>query len=109
MKNRSNQRLESITTGTLIVGVDIAKHVHWARFVDCRGMEIGKAVSFPNDRQGFEKIVARIEEICKRNRKESVLIGLEPTGHYWKTLANYLAERGHRVVGVNPYDGHVEK
>lgn len=107
MRNGSNQRLEEITIGTLIVGVDIAKKIHWARFVDYRGVELCKAISFPNDRQGFERIVARIEEVCKQNQMESVVIGMEPTGHYWKTLANYLVERGYRVVGVNPY--HTKK
>ena len=86
MKNRTNARLEEITTRTLVVGVDIAKKVHWVRFVDYRGVEFGKAVSFQNDRLGFEKIVARIGEVCKQNRLGSVLIGMEPTGHYWKTL-----------------------
>jgi transposase len=70
-------------------------------------MELGKAVSFPNNRQGFEKIVAKIEEVCKQNKMETVLIGMEPTGHYWKTLANYLIGNGYRVVGVNPY--HTKK
>ncbi|WP_241422431.1 IS110 family transposase [Candidatus Contubernalis alkaliaceticus] len=28
---------------------------------------------------------------------------MEPTGHYWKTLANYLIFRQIRVVMVNPY------
>jgi len=60
MKNRMNQKLEEITVGTLIVGVDVAKSVQWARFVDYRGVEIGKAISFKNNRQGFENIVARI-------------------------------------------------
>ncbi len=27
---------------------------------------------------------------------------MEPTGHYWKPLANYLPECGFTVVGVNP-------
>ena len=111
MKNRTNQRLEEITAGTLIVGVDVAKSVQWARFVDYRGVEIGKALSFQNNRKGFESIVARIHEICKmkmlRYAIETVMIGMEPTGHYWKALANYLIEAGYRVVGVNPY--HTKK
>ena len=31
MKNRTNQRIEEVSIGTLIVGVDIAKTVHWTR------------------------------------------------------------------------------
>lgn len=64
MKSKADQRLEAISSTTLIVGVDIAKAVHWARFTDYRGMEIGKAISFNCDRQGFDSIVARIEMIC---------------------------------------------
>ena len=111
MKNRTNQRLEEITAGTLIVGVDVAKTVQWARFVDYRGVEIGKAVSFQNNKQGFESIVAKIREIYNlkpvRYPFENVIIGMEPTGHYWKALANYLMQNGYRVVGVNPY--HTKK
>jgi len=111
MKNRTNQRLEEITANTLIVGVDVAKSLQWARFVDYRGVEIGKALSFQNDRKGFESIVTRIREHC--NSKilcypiETAIIGMEPTGHYWKPLANYLMKAGYRVVGVNPY--HTKK
>lgn len=111
MKNRTNQRIEEITAGTLIVGVDVAKTVQWARFVDYRGVEVGKAMSFQNNRQGFESIVARIREICNmkavRYQFEKVIIGMEPTGHYWKALANYLMKAGYKVVGVNPY--HTKK
>ena len=110
-KNRTNQRLEEITVGTLIVGVDVAKAVHWARFVDYRGMEIGKGVSFRSDRQGFEKIVSKIVENCNhkvlRQPFDRVVIGMEPTGHYWKTLASYLMDAGYKVVCVNPY--HTKK
>jgi len=111
MKNRTDLRLEEITEGTLVVGVDIAKHEQWARFVDYRGVEIGKALKFKNNLQGFESIVAKICEICKLKTLkypiEQVVIGMEPTGHYWKPLANYLIKAGYRVVGVNPY--HTKK
>ena len=111
MKNRTDKRLEEITAGTLIVGVDVAKSVHWARLVDYRGVEFGKALSFKNNRQGYESIVTRINAV--RNMKilrypiETVMIGMEPTGHYWKPLANYLMKTGCRVVCVNPY--HTKK
>jgi len=113
MDRRTNQRLEEITPTTLIIGIDIAKSVQWARAVDYRGIEIGKAISFKNNRQGFDSIVAWINTI--RNLKvlrrpvcfDSILIGMEPTGHYWKALANYLIKAGYRVVGVNPY--HTKK
>jgi transposase len=111
MKNRTSQKLEEITAGTLIVGVDIAREEQWARFTDYRGVEIGKALKFKNNQQGFESIVARIREICKLKTNkypiDNIIIGMEPTGHYWKTLANYLMNERFRVVCVNPY--HTKK
>ena len=111
MKNQTSKRIEEITTGTLIVGVDIAKEVHWARFVDYRGVEHGKAVSFRNDRKGYESILSRIGEICNlktlRYPIETVIVGMEPTGHYWKPYASYMMHKGYRIVGVNPY--HTKK
>jgi len=109
--NRTSQRLEAITVNTLVVGVDIAKSLQWARFVDYRGAEVGKAVYFSNDRKGFEYIVAKIKELCNSkvfvHQFTNVIIGMEPTGHYWKPFANYMMQRGFRVVGVNPY--HTKK
>lgn len=103
MKNCNNQKLEAITPKTLIVGVDIAKETQWARFVDYRGLELGKALKFQNNKKGFENILASIETICKNKRFDNVLVGMEPTGHYWKPLANYLIIHEITVVMVNPY------
>lgn len=109
MKNasRSNRKLEAITYRTIVVGVDIAKNKQWARFVDYRGLEIGKAVSFNNDREGFEYMVAEIHAKIKAFDAEKVIVGMEPTGHYWKPLANYLIKQNITVVLVNPY--HTKK
>ena len=109
MKNasRSNRKLEAITYKTIVVGIDIAKSRQWARFVDYRGMEIGKAVSFNNDREGFEYIVSEIRTKIKTFDAEKVFVGMEPTGHYWKPLANYLMKQNITVVLVNPY--HTKK
>lgn len=111
MRNGANRKIEEISVNTLIVGVDVAKYTQWARFVDYRGIEVGKTISFKNDRKGFETIVAEIKNIINskiyKQRFEEVIIGMEPTGHYWKTLANYLMKLGYRVVGINPY--HTKK
>jgi transposase len=93
------------------VGIDIAKEVHWARFVDYRGMEVGKAISFRSNRKGFDSIETKIREILGnkllRQTFDSVMIGMEPTGHYWKTFADYMMKAGYKVVCVNPY--HTKK
>ena len=109
-EQRLNQKLELITEQTLVVGIDIAKQVQWARTVDYRGIEIGKAIRFTNDKQGFEDIVAAIRERCKQKGCNQTVVGMEPTGHYWKTLANYLQKQeGIKVVMVNPYATKMSK
>jgi transposase len=103
MKNRNTQKLEAITLSTLVVGVDIAKEIQWARFVDYRGLELGKALKFQNNIHGFKNILTSIESISKNKRMDKIIVGMEPTGHYWKPLANYLIMQGITVVMVNPY------
>lgn len=110
MKNKSqlNQKIEAVTLRTLVVGIDIAKEKQWARFVDCRGVECGKAMFFSNDRNGFDTILAKIRQISKENYFVDTIVGMEPTGHYWKALANYLMKQEDiQVVLVNPY--HTKK
>jgi len=103
MKNNNIKKLEAITVSTLVVGVDIAKETQWARFVDYRGLELGKVLKFQNDKKGFESILASIDTICKNKKLNEVIVGMEPTGHYWKPLANYLIMQEITVVMVNPY------
>ena len=102
-ESRIDKNLKAITLQTVIMGVDIAKTEQWARFVDYRGVEIGKAIKFRNDRNGFEIIVAEIIRRCKEKSAEKIIVGMEPTGHYWKALANYLMKKGITVVLVNPF------
>lgn len=103
-EDRLKQKLLAITTDTLVVGVDIAKNYQWARFVDFRGIEHSRALKFKNSKGGFETILARIREICKKENFAQVVVGMEPTGHYWKAFANWLNKQdGVKVVLVNPY------
>ena len=103
-EDRLKQKVIAITTDTLVVGVDIAKNYQWARFVDFRGIEHDCALKFKNRKGGFETILARIREICKKENFAKVVVGMEPTGHYWKAFANWLEKQeGISVVLVNPY------
>ncbi len=107
MKKHSFSKLEAITPNTVIVGVDIAKNVHWARFTDYRGIPLGKALKVANNKEGFENILTTIKGVCKQKGLPKVILGLEPTGHYWKPLAHYLTSYGIKVVLINPY--HTKK
>lgn len=107
MKKTGMEKLNAITPTTLTGGIDIAKHDHWIRFTDYRGIEQGRALKFQNNISGFEMILTNIRELCKERKMDQAIIGMEPTGAYWKALAWYLKEKGIRVVLVNP--AHTKK
>ena len=41
--------------------------------------------------------------LAAKNDKKQIVLGLEPTGHYWFALAAWMVSNGISVVQVNPY------
>lgn len=103
MVNSQIKKIEAITPKTLIVGVDIAKNIHWSQFTDFRGIEVSKHLRFENNYSGFKSILEKIDEIKKQKNLNHAIVGMEPTGHYWKPLAAFLEANNINVVLVNPY------
>ena len=99
------EKIMRVTDKTIIVGVDVAKKEHWARITDYRGVDLVKPVKVRNDIDGFEKLMARIEKVRINTGCDKVMIGLEPSGHYWKPFGWYLFVHlsAPILVGVNPY------
>jgi len=87
--------------------VDIASEIHYARAFDNRGLEIGKLLKFSNDAEGFGQLEAWARAIGEKNNKNKIIVGMEPTGHYWFNLAQQLKDQGIKIVLVNPY--HVKR
>ncbi|MDF9839624.1 MULTISPECIES: IS110 family transposase [Paenibacillus] len=106
---KQNQRIIRISENTLVVGADIAKETHVARAIDFRGIELGKDCVFSNTRTGLEQLVQWMKELQREHAKSDVLFGIEPTGHYWFTLAEYLGRQGIPLVIVNPHHVHKSK
>lgn len=107
MNYNQNHKISQITPSTLVIGVDIAKDKHVARAQDDRGYEFGKRLIFENRIEGFEVLLEWIFKLQKENDKNHVIIGAEPTGHYWMSLGYYLTSRDIDFVLVNPM--HVKK
>ncbi|WP_340003749.1 IS110 family transposase [Paenibacillus sp. FSL K6-0276] len=98
-----NQRIERITTSYLVVGIDMAKETHVAQVTNYRGIVLtNRHLSFSNTIEGFERLQRWMEAIQQKHRLSSVIIGMEPTGHYWWNLANWLTHKGLQIVLVNP-------
>ena len=102
-----NQKINQVTEKTLVVGIDIAKRTHFACFVDDRGRGLQKSFSVSQSRDGFEVFYQRILRAMKEQEKTEVLVGIEPTGHYWLNLAYFLVDRGIPPVMTNPM--HVKR
>ena len=106
--NTQNRKIASITEKTLVVGIDVGSQVHYARAFDWRNYEYSKkAFAFSNDEEGFMAFKNWMNEIAEKYHKETIIPGMEPTGHYWFSLGAFLQNNGMRVVHVNPH--HVKK
>lgn len=107
MNCNQNEKIRQVTESTIVVGVDIASETHYARAFDWRGIELGKVFSFENCEEGFSTLLRWISELKEENGKKEVLMGAEPTGHYWFGLATYLKGHDIKTVLVNPF--HVKR
>lgn len=99
-----NQKLSFISDDMLIVGCDIGSDMHYVRAIDTRGRELSKsAFSFSNTEEGFAGAKEWMLKLAAAYDKKQIVLGLEPTGHYWFCLATWMIRSGISVVQVNPY------
>jgi transposase len=103
MQNKQNQLIERISVKHLVVGVDIAQQLHVARAVNFRGIVVGDPLTFKNNEEGFASLLKWIINLQKLNNLDEVIIGMEPTGHYWINLSKWLSNQDIEVVTVNPH------
>lgn len=103
-KFTKNEKLTFISDDMLILGCDIGSEAHYVRAIDTRGRELSKeALPFSNDADGFRKARDWAMEIAAEHDKKQIVMGLEPTGHYWFCVAAWMISNGISVVQVNPY------
>ena len=103
MKRTQNEKILQIKNETLVVGIDIAKKFQFARAFDNRGLELGKLLRFENSAQGFANLDAWLQGIMQKHEMTEVIVGFEPTGHYWFNLGDHLVACGHKLAIVNPF------
>ena len=103
-KFAKNDKISFITEDMLIVGCDVGSETHYARAIDTRGREVSKrAFEFTNTEEGFKLVKEWLGTLAAINGKTQIVLGLEPTGHYWFDLATWMVSNGISVVQVNPY------
>lgn len=107
MNFTQNEKISQVTNETLVVGIDISSETHYVRAFDWRGLELTRTFKFESTSYGFGHLMNWLSEICKTNNKTKIIMGAEPTGHYWFTLAEYLKGKNIKFVFVNPM--HVKR
>jgi transposase len=102
LNRNTNDKINQVSEKTLVIGIDIAKRKHYAYAIDDRGRELAKAFPFNQSLSGFTGFYKRISDIKQTHGKTEIIVGFEPTGHYWMNLAAFLVNHGIRFVMVNP-------
>jgi transposase len=106
MSITQNDKICQVKIETLVIGIDIASEIHYARAFNYRGVEVGKVFNFSNDEEGFKRFDKWINDLMSKNSMKDAILGAEPTGHYWFTLGQYFKDK-YKIVLVNPM--HVKR
>ena len=91
------ERRQKIGDNALVVGVDIGCKFNAIALMNKGGDVLGTYPKIYNSRKGFDYFVDVIEGARMKHGLKEVLIGMEPTGHYWRKLAFFAMERGYAV------------
>lgn len=83
----------------ILVGIDIGKSKHFFCVVNkVNGEVLIEPTSFLNNANGFSSLIQSIRSFDK----DSILIGMEDTGHYHFALLKHLLSCGFKVALINP-------
>jgi len=99
-QNKQVKRRKRIDNKTLIIGVDIGKNFNALVLMDSRGSVLKRLPKVYNSCSGYEWMMRQIKDIVRTDRFQKVLMGLEPTGHYWRKLSHKAQSEQIEVVFV---------
>lgn len=95
--NKQVMKRQRISGTTLVVGVDVGNAFNAVGFMNKEGKVLSSCAKLYNRREGFEQFVEMTEGLKTKYGLKDVLIGMEPTGHYWRKLAYFAKEQGYEV------------
>jgi transposase len=94
---RQVEKRQRITTTTLIVGMDIGCEFNAMCVMNKEGIVFGRYPKIYNSRKGFDYFHTILETVKKKHGFTDVLIGMEPTGHYWRKIAYFAMDKQYEV------------
>ncbi|MDP1511868.1 IS110 family transposase [Paenibacillus sp. CMAA1739] len=74
-----------------------------AHAVSYRGIALGSPLEFGSHDEGFQLFSRWIQDLLKLYKLNKIIVGIEPTGHYWLSLARCHSAKGIEAVLVNPH------
>lgn len=95
--NKQYERRQRIKRTTLVTGIDIGADFNAVGFMNKDGSVLGRLAKMDNSRKGFDQFVHTTEDLKTKHGLKDVLIGLEPTGHYWRKIAYFAIDQGYAV------------
>lgn len=94
---RQIEKRQRITSHTLVIGIDIGSEFNAVCLMDKEGDVIGKYPRIYNSRKGFDYFHTIVEQAKRKRGFSDVLIGMEPTGHYWRKIGFFALDKGYNV------------
>ena len=95
--NRQVEKRQRITEATLVIGMDIGCEFNAMCLMNKEGTVLGRYPKIYNSRKGFDYFHGVIESMKKKYGFTDVLIGMEPTGHYWRKIAFFAMDKNYEV------------
>jgi transposase len=87
----------------LCVSIDIHKYFHMVMIHNALGEIVTPTFEIDIFQTGFERLCHATDEAIERTGARVVLVGMEPTSHYFENLARHLRERPRPVTLINSY------
>jgi transposase len=87
----------------LCVSLDISKDFHVVLAHNALGEVVTPTFEIDIFQQGFNQLCQAIDAAKVQTQAQMVLIGMEPTGHYFENLARHLQASGRPVTLINSY------
>ena len=94
---RQIEKRQRIGIDTMVIGIDIGKEFNAVCLMDKEGYVLGRYPKINNSRKGFDYFRAVVEQMKRDRGFSHVLIGMEPTGHYWRKIAFFALDQGYEV------------
>ena len=87
----------------LCVSLDIHKYFHVVMMHNALGEIVTMTFEIDIFQAGFDRLCRAIDDAVARTNAQVVLVGMEPTGHYFENLARHLQQRPQPVTLINSF------